>query len=364
MQQQGLITDSLFLDGHSASWPRIALEPVPYRADGAISLGSGLQLIGLLGLLGMLLGALAALIGLFYYMIVIMPLLMGGCIGFAGSKCIKRFHVRNPLICGIAGLFAGCVAMFTMHSVEFRIFEYRLAADLGEDGRAAQQIALHLDDVRAHLDQATPWERQVVNDLEKDPELLRTLQATNIWRHLDLSAHRGVEIQGNGGQPINLGYYGSYMYWLFEVILVAGLAFGMTRGTANEPYCSECNTWKMPRQFGPFADARNVADNVRQGTLMKFSPMSEDAQASGVVTLFTCPRCGNQSSIDVRVEKLTVNRKGQVKKKKLTQMTYPGETLVVLETICMADLPMATPPADSIRSPSDGSSPACPSRPV
>jgi len=324
----------------------IAFEALPYRADGTIHFGSALQLVGMLGVLGIILGVISGYVSQYFYLVLLFPLLIGGCIGTVGGRCIKLFHVRNPSICGFAGFFVGCLAMFTMHYTEFQIFEQNLKAALDDEGRMVQQIALSAEEIHANWNNASPNEQAILTALENDPIQLMALRANNIWRFLDFSAHQGVELNnagGGNGRGINLGYTGSYLYWIAEAFIVAVLAYRLMSVAASEPYCNTCFQWKAAALFGPFPNVKEIADLIKQGSLTHFHSPLEQPDANGMITLFTCPHCESQSTVDVRVERWTVNRKGEVSKKRMTQMTFPPEAIPVLQVVCAApEEPVAT----------------------
>jgi len=318
----------------------ITFTPTPYRADGSIALGSALQIVGILGLLGILLGVIFGYISRYFYLILLFPIVIGGCIGAAGSMCITRFHIRNPLLCGFAGFFAGCLAMFTIQYTGYRIFEKNLVVSLGEEGLAVREIALRREQIRADWENATEDEKAVIQELETNPEGLRALRTNNVWRYMDLMAHHGVEINNGGGRGgINLGHTGSYLYWAVETLIVAGLAYSLMSKAAAAPYCNDCGQWKQAQLYGPFIGAPEVARAVGEGTLARFSNDPQTGTPEAMVTLFTCPECQQEGTADVLVEKWTTNRKGETAKKRLVQMTYPGASIPVLETICTPDTP-------------------------
>lgn len=329
----------------SSSVPVITLTPTAYQADGALALGSAFQIVGLLGLLGIVLGVVFGVISRFFYLILLFPIVIGGCIGAAGSACIRRFHVRNPLLCGFAGFFAGCLAMFTVQYTGYRIFEKNLVEALGPEGLAVRELALRRDEIRAGWETATEEEKAVIEELETNPEGLEALRTNNVWRYMDLMAHRGVEINsGRGGGGINLGYTGSYIYWAIETLIVAGLAYSLMSKAAAAPYCSDCSRWKEAQLYGPFNDSAEIARAVREGTLSQFPNDPQAGVTDAMITVYTCPNCQHEGTADVLVEKWTTNGKGEVSKKQLTQMTYPGASIPVLATICT---PPAPPEAES-----------------
>lgn len=326
----------------SASTP--SFEPVPYRSDGTIYWGNGLQLVGLLGILAVVLGLLAGVVSQFFYMILLFPIALGVALGFVGAKGVRYFHLRNPWFCGLAGIVAGCAAMPMTHYVSYQRFETRLLEELGEEGRAVREVALRREDIRANWDQATPEEREIIEELEKNPEGLRVLQVNGLVRFIDMQAHFGMEILKPEGAPkaaaLNLGYLGSWIYWIGEMWIVAGIVcFWMWRA-ALDPYCSQCSQWKQDQVYGPFPNSKEVARIIQEGRLSRFEADPDPSEMGGYVRIFQCPECNLAGNPDVFAERWTMNQKGEILAKRLVGVTYPAAALPALFGIC-ATVPSA-----------------------
>ncbi len=190
----------------------------PYVPDGnfpplglALTLGGGLAA-------AVLVGFLASFIGQWFYLVVLFPLLIGAALGGIGMTFIKIGKLRSPLLAGIAAGLSGIMAMGTMHYVNYQ---------------------RSLDDAA----KALPFDR---GELEK---------RISFVKYLDLSAEEGVTINraAHNDKGMNLGYVGSYLYWLAEVIGVAAVAWAMMRTAAAAPFCIGCNTWKNERRLATVA---------------------------------------------------------------------------------------------------------------
>lgn len=336
--------DARFTSQHVASESLGSFVPRAYRADGGLPAGGTLQLLGILGIVGMILGAIASFIAKFFYLVLVFPLAIGCCLGAIGDWGIKAFRIRNPLACGVVGFLAGCLAMLSMHYMEFRDFDGRLRAALGPDADEVLQIARHIPEYKADWESQPEDLKQYITEMEQDPEGLRALQADNIWKYIDMQAHIGVELKrGGAGNGANLGYVGSYIYWGLEALIVAGITFSMMRTAAAEPFCRECRSWKVDEVRGPFSDFARVQRILEEGALERFP--CDVSKADTVITLFTCPVCGDEGTVDVRIEKVTVNNKGETSKKRLGQLTYPGEALTALRLA--STLPEVTGTSDA-----------------
>ncbi len=212
------------------------------------------------------------------------------------------------------------------------------------DADEVLQIARHIPEYKADWESQPEDLKQYITEMEQDPEGLRALQADNVWKYIDMQAHIGVELKrGGAGNGANLGYVGSYIYWGLEALIVAGIAFSMMRTAAAEPFCRECRSWKVDEVRGPFSDFARVQRILEEGALERFP--CDVSKADTVITLFTCPVCGDEGTVDVRIEKVTVNNKGETSKKRLGQLTYPGEAVTALRLA--STLPEVTGTSDA-----------------
>jgi hypothetical protein len=169
-----------------------------------------------------------------------------------------------------------------------------------------------------------------VEEMGKDPETRQALAIDSFISHMDFKAKQGVTISKRGQGGINLGYTGSCIYWGVELLVIAGIAYLMMNVTADEPFCSQCENWK---EQAPLGSCGAVPDKVRaaleSGDLPELSAnmsSSDDLLAS----LFQCPRCQASALVEVRLEQVSVNAKGEVSKSTLCTVTYPGEAVPAL----------------------------------
>lgn len=94
-----------------------------------------------------------------------------------------------------------------------------------------------------------------------------------------------------------------------------------------------------------FSDSKQVVQNLRQGALTPLSAITATAAPDTLVTLFVCPDCDDESPVDVKVERVTVNSNGSPTKKQLSLLTYPAGSLSPLLAACQRPepLPVVTP---------------------
>ncbi len=301
-----------------------------YRPDGGVSLAGALQLTGILGLLGILLGIVASFISRYFWLVLVFPIIIGCCIGAVGSACIKRFHIRNSIYCGISGLLAGALAMLAMHYFDYRYFQDEMRANLGPDADIVFELARNIDEITAPNSDAPQEIRDCAENLKLDPFWLKALQVNSLLDYLDLQAEIGVEIGdvvGAGQRNANLGYVGSYIYWIIEAALVAGFAFGIMSGSASQPYCQNCSQWKPPLMVGMYPDPDHVCSALKEGCPARWIPTELATEPLAKVTLSPCSMCQDNAPIQVFVEKVTRNKKGEVATKRVARLTYPAGSL-------------------------------------
>lgn len=328
----------------------------PYRPDGGWSLGGAFQLIGCIGLAAVALGAIASYVSRYFYLIVLFSILIGFCIGFVGSFCIRRFGIRRPLVCGAAGFIGGVLSMLMMQYFDYRHFQSEMAAGFGEGLPAAQQVARNLEDILAQREQLPQDLREFVEDLEANPSAVKALKVDSFPSYVDFAATNGVRLSNRSGREdggLNLGYVGTYIYWGVEMLIVAGVAYSIMKHSAAEPYCQECQTWKTAEVWGPLQGPQAVREAIDAGRLPQF-PFDENPAPgpTTVVSGFRCENCRENGTIDVRVEELRTNKQGEVKRKTLTQATYPGDAWAALVIACCPIPP--TPPEAAIEGAVEG----------
>jgi hypothetical protein len=315
----------------------------PYKPDGGYTLNGVLLLVLSMILAGAAMGFVVYLISQLIYLILIFPILIGLALGAIGARVAKSANLRNPVIGGIAGLLGGIVAMVMVHYFDYQEFkgqieklspEWKEFAQLPPDQQKVAEADL--------LAQAT--------DREKAAEFLHALRIHDFPHYIDYQAEQGVQIKsthGGSGKGLNLGYYGSYIYWLVELGIVAGFTFGLVKTQAGQPFCADCMLWKKPRMLGLLAGPPQPAiEGVNSGELAKIV-QAKPAALSGDLDLsvVTCPNCG-RSSAEVQLQATVVDKEGKKSRKTLAQASWPADAVPALEALFVRK-PPAAPPAPS-----------------
>lgn len=307
-----------------------------YKPDGGYTFPSLFQLTISLIIVGLIMGMLAHYIGQFFWLIILFPIVIGGVVGFCGSYCVNKYHIRSPLLCAFAGIAAGVFSMSMMHYLDYRSFRSELNANLGENAEVIYQIARNIDEIKAKGDEIPEEVRLFIKDLENNPQDLKQLQIESFPQFIDYQAEIGVQI-GKVGREMNIGYVGSYIYWAVEIFLVAIIALLIMKSTAEEPYCSECASWKTEQSHGPFRNDNQIMMQLRHGQQPNVELNSEIENKSHdefLVKLHSCSHCQEESPVDVFVEQIVVDKEGNASEKNIAKMTYPPEAYVALHAHC------------------------------
>jgi hypothetical protein len=317
------MSDALLTDGGSASGSLKRFTPEPFVADGGYSFGGLMMLTGVLGFAGMILGILASWVSQYFYLIILFPCAIGFGVGLAGVFGIKQFKIRQPMLCGLAGCAAGVFAMLAMHYGDYRrlmsVRDEHIPAEL-------QAVVRNLDAIKKDIANQPEETQQLVKELEADPEFLKVVKINTLWQHIDYKAHEGVELKGKRGKGINIGYTGSYIYWGVEVLIVAGIALAVMKSSAEEPFCTDCESWKKEVEHGEVGGASaDLAAAVREGDLPLAHAIASGPKGDSLITLWSCPNCGAEAPVDVAVKAVSTNSEGKVEKKDLCKVTYPPE---------------------------------------
>src|SRR5690606_38747111 len=119
---------------------------------------------------------------------------------------------------------------------------------------------------------------------------------------------------GPGSNPgMNLGYTGSWVYWILEAFVVAFVALGISRGAATQPFCTNCHSWKTSANIGGMDFTDEAAAGFLTGDLGALRTANPRPEAGPlVVSVSLCPHCQADSTVDVKMSRMTYDKKGAV----------------------------------------------------
>ncbi len=306
----------------------------PYRPDGGFTASGLITMLGAMLVAGAAIGFAAHFVSKLFYLIILFPILIGLFLGAVGTRLVKFANLRNPLLGGLAGLVGGAAAMTMMHYFDYHSFRNAQLAAIDESPE--------LREVRDY----TPAQREAII-AEEAPEdraearaFLEAMAVRGFVDHIDYSARQGVEIKKGGGKGLNLGYVGTYIYWLVEMLIVAGITFAMVRKQTTEPFCTDCALWKPYRRLGAFGGTSDVAQaGVTSGDVNAIAAAQPGAINSPLeLHVAECANC-KRADAAVKLELLSTNEKGNLERKVLAHTVWPAEAVPVLDNL------FAPPPA-------------------
>ncbi len=196
-----------------------------------IPIGGVLLLFLLTLLVAPLLGGVVALIGYhFMYLIIAFPLLMGAAGGFVMAQGVRWGKVRDGVIAATFGVLLGLSIYGS-----YRYIEYRLVRD-----EVRAEIIKEMEAEFGTSDAA-------IADEIFDEILVEKTGRGGFVGVILLDAQEGVSIAparyGSDSAGLNIGTPLTWVYWLLEIVAVAGIAAFMASDAAQKPFCERHNRW-------------------------------------------------------------------------------------------------------------------------
>lgn len=312
-----------------ATLPRdLQFDAVPYQPDGGFS-GPGLIMLILgLGAAGIGLGALVHFIGQWIYLVVLFPIAIGFFLGGLGAYLIKTGKVRSPLMASLAGLVAALLCFFTQQYLDYRQF-------LNERDMVRLEF-------KANLQQNEQFQK-IIKKIKGDKDFddaLAAMKVESFPQYIDFRARMGVTIK-----KMNLGYYGTYIYWMVELLIITGIVFSMVRKTAREPFCPLTHAWKTERcgthfQIPAELGADAIVAALQEGAIGKIYEVKNQPGLDSTgkmipmrLYVYASPQHEEPCTVDARLVSVHV-KQDQTEEKELAIVTYPAKALASLETLC------------------------------
>jgi flagellar biosynthesis protein FliQ len=141
---------------------------------------------------------------------VIVLVACGLFLGAVLARVVKRTAVRRRTLAIVPALLASLVVVLIGHAWDYQQFRKAQAA-VNPSARA----------LVAQLSPDDPAQAQAAGI---DLGAVKAMHVDSFIGYLDRAAHEGVTVSALGRHPLNLGYAGSYIYWLLELAAVAALA--------------------------------------------------------------------------------------------------------------------------------------------
>ena len=161
------------------------------------------------------------------------------------------------------------------------------------------------------------------------------LKVVSFPAFIDYAARKGVTLglARDKDAGWNLGHAGTYIYWLIELAIVAGIAFAIMRGSASEPFCRGCQSWKKEHPLITLEGMEeDVLEAVDWGDMERLAQFDESEDESGLkILVASCPNCQEAEPIDVKLVRVVQDGLRNQKTTDLVHVRYPGQALLALE---------------------------------
>lgn len=296
-----------------------------YQPNGGFGVIGVLIMAAALVLAGMVLGVAAHYISRMLWVVIIFPAGIGAGMGLAARAMVRVGKVRSPVIAGVLGFAGGCVAMFMMHYYSYGLLRSETAQLPAEVLRVAK---LPESEWLKRLPKGT-----TVDQAAEAVEMLKMASVDSMLKYMNWRAHEGIRIGHGGDSGINLGFVGSWVYWICEVLIVAAITYAMTKGAARKPYCPKCDRWKVYRPLGgftgPFLQAHEALRQGNVSTLTELGPVPR--MAGTLLWVALCPQCGAKGDVELKLDMVTTGSKGQTIIGTMIECTTPGSSLAAIQ---------------------------------
>jgi hypothetical protein len=231
-------------------------------------------------------------------------------------------------------MIAGVIAVASMHMVDYVAFQGAMMSNA--DDVAALRDSL----VQAETEEAKAELSAILTEYQNDPEVVEANNVKSFIGYIDYSARQGMEISSarhSGDSSMNIGYWGTYIYWSIEALIIASCAVTLPKSRAQIPFCDTCNAWKVERELGAIgAPAKDVSSVVSGGQIDALSRVVETGTAESAISVFECPCCGQSNDVVVQVSNVTYNDGSRVKAE-FSRSVYPVDATKKLEEIFATD---------------------------
>jgi hypothetical protein len=295
-----------------------------YRPSGVFSWKAIATVVIVSVMAGTLSGFAIGLVGTFFYLVLLFPLLVGIATGRLAAAAVRAARLRGPIVAGLCAVCGAAIAMPIVHGYGYRDFQ-RARAQVDPEA-LAQAMAVSPD--------ALPAE---VKASGVPPAAIRAARVTSLPLYFDMQAHEGVRIGRSGWLDVQLGHAGSYAYWALEVLLAVAVAFALAYRAAAAPFCERCGRWMVERRLGgirPPAD--QAVEALRTGDLGRLHPNAAPTAGREIrLTMASCPQCGTTSAMTLRLDRVRIGRDGNATASPhmLAHATYPGDAIPVVEDL-------------------------------
>ena len=115
------------------------------------------------------------------------------------------------------------------------------------------------------------------------------------------------------GSGSNLGYAGTYVCWILEAFVIAGMCIVLTHSRASQPFCVNSESWMTETEIVTLnCDAKAASKVIQSGNLERLPSMFA-ANKETSLSLYCCENCDHGDAI-VQPNAITYNNGNRCKK--------------------------------------------------
>jgi hypothetical protein len=291
--------------------PPATLRQSPPAPPGATSSSNAIPLSGVLILFlimlvgAPLIGAIVAFIGQYLYLIIAFPIGAGAAAGFVMAQGVTLGKVRDALVVAVLGLFT----YGSYRYVAYLMARNDARADILEEWKA---IEAEYEPADIAIADETAIADEIIDEI-----LLEETGRSGFLGMVLLDAQEGMSVSparsSYNSEGVNIGTTLTWLYWLLEVVIVAGVPAFMASEATKRPFCEYHDRWyAKEKSLGGVepAQAENTIGLLQGGEYLLFGKsLHQKVPIPGVA--FFIERCvGCQESNPVLTIK-TVKRTSQ-----------------------------------------------------
>jgi hypothetical protein len=321
----------------------------PYKPSNRTSI-VGIALLVLTVVVGAVIGALVALLSEVIYLVLIFPIFMGVAAGAVLKVAVTQGKVRSPILAGASGLLAGFLMFGALHGVQYFLFRGEARETILEELGGMLEVhtweADSLDEILVSEESETnlpdTGAAQLMQDLADhvfDEILVEETGSSGFWGYMLLQASEGVSIgRVLGSSEFNLGPTLSWVYWLAEMALAAGIAAYAGWQAAGRPFCEACSRWYgNPEHLGGVEATASdeLLGALRLGSMAQTGHLLEGNTDLPSLEVHV-QDCGDCPTADSRlsVTRYALNSKGKVTTRQVTAgMISPGQKEELMQAL-------------------------------
>lgn len=272
-----------------------------------------------------IMGALFGIITNYINLIFLFPLGAGVVSGLVLHKGIRWGKLRDPAVAAIFGLLFG-LSFFTA----YRYANYQMLR--------REAITIIMEDMMVEFGEAdSEFANMIFHEF-----LYEETGYTGFIGATLLEANEGMSIARTRGRSpaFNVGSTLTWLYWLFEAMVIIAFPMWMGANETKRPYCEAHDRWYTnEKSLGGLApDGLGILSLLDDGKFAEFATaLNTTVPIPGVeICIEHCPNC-EQSSPRLTIKRVTKTSRGRKDEKVLAQhYISPAEGNTLIDNAALA----------------------------